>query len=112
MMHTPTLHPRFELLQTLLAQRILFLDGAMGTMIQRHTLTEADFRGQRFADWPQDIKGNTDVLVLTQPHIIADIHRQYLLAGADILETNSFNSTDLPRTCTSVRRVESPLVTM
>ena len=93
MMHTPTLHPRFELLQTLLAQRILFLDGAMGTMIQRHTLTEADFRGQRFADWPQDIKGNNDVLVLTQPHIIADIHRQYLLAGADILETNTFNAT-------------------
>ncbi len=77
----------------LLAERILFLDGAMGTMIQRHKLGEADYRGDRFADWPSDLKGNNDLLVLTQPHIIADIHRQYLEAGADIVETNTFNAT-------------------
>jgi 5-methyltetrahydrofolate--homocysteine methyltransferase len=77
----------------LLAERILFLDGAMGTMIQRHKLGEADYRGERFADWPSDLKGNNDLLVLTQPHIIADIHRQYLEAGADIVETNTFNAT-------------------
>ncbi len=77
----------------LLAERILFLDGAMGTMIQRHKLGETDYRGERFADWPSDLKGNNDLLVLTQPHIIADIHRQYLEAGADILETNTFNAT-------------------
>jgi 5-methyltetrahydrofolate--homocysteine methyltransferase len=77
----------------LLAKRILFLDGAMGTMIQRHKLGEADYRGERFADWPSDLKGNNDLLAITQPHIIADIHRQYLEAGADILETNTFNAT-------------------
>jgi len=77
----------------LLEQRILFLDGAMGTMIQRHKLGEADYRGERFANWPRDLKGNNDLLVLTRPQIIADIHRQYLDAGADILETNTFNST-------------------
>lgn len=77
----------------LLNQRILFLDGAMGTMIQRHKLEEADYRGERFADWPSDLKGNNDLLSLTQPHIIRDIHTQYLEAGADILETNTFNAT-------------------
>ena len=77
----------------LLAERILFLDGAMGTMIQRHKLGEADYRGERFTDWPSDLKGNNDLLALTQPHIIADIHRQYLEAGADIVETNTFNAT-------------------
>ena len=77
----------------LLGERILFLDGAMGTMIQRHQLEEADYRGERFADWPSDLKGNNDLLVLTQPHIIRDIHTQYLEAGADILETNTFNAT-------------------
>jgi 5-methyltetrahydrofolate--homocysteine methyltransferase len=76
-----------------LERRILFLDGAMGTMIQRHKLGEADYRGERFADWPRDLKGNNDLLVLTRPEIIADIHRQYLEAGADILETNTFNAT-------------------
>ncbi len=80
-------------LEELLRERILFLDGAMGTMIQRHKLGEADYRGERFADWPSDLKGNNDLLVLTQPQIIADIHRQYLDAGADILETNTFNAT-------------------
>jgi len=77
----------------LLDERILFLDGAMGTMIQRRQLEEADYRGERFADWPSDLKGNNDLLVLTQPHIIRDIHTQYLEAGADILETNTFNAT-------------------
>ena len=80
-------------LKTLLAERILLLDGAMGTMIQRHKLGEADYRGQRFADWPRDVRGNNDLLVLTQPDVIRDIHGQYLEAGADILETNSFNAT-------------------
>ena len=80
-------------IEQLLRERILFLDGAMGTMIQRHRLGEADYRGERFADWPSDLKGNNDLLVLTQPHIIADIHRQYLEAGADIIETNTFNAT-------------------
>ncbi len=69
------------------------LDGAMGTMIQRHKLTEEDYRGERFADWPSDVKGNNDLLVLTQPDIIRGIHEQYLEVGADILETNSFNAT-------------------
>ncbi|WP_419582685.1 homocysteine S-methyltransferase family protein, partial [Thiolapillus sp.] len=69
------------------------LDGAMGTMIQRHKLTEEDYRGERFRDWPSDVKGNNDLLALTQPDIIRGIHEQYLEAGADILETNSFNAT-------------------
>jgi 5-methyltetrahydrofolate--homocysteine methyltransferase len=77
----------------LLNERILFLDGAMGTMIQRHKLEEADYRGERFADWPSDLKGNNDLLSLTQPQIIRDIHAQYLDAGADIVETNTFNAT-------------------
>ena len=80
-------------LSALLAQRLLVLDGAMGTMIQRHGLQEADYRGTRFADHPHDLKGNNDLLVLTQPAIIAGIHRGYLEAGADILETCTFNST-------------------
>ena len=79
----------------LLKQRILILDGAMGTMIQRHKLGEAEYRGERFADWPSDLKGNNDLLVLTQPHIIRDIHTAYLEAGADILETNTFNATQV-----------------
>ena len=77
----------------LLRKRILFLDGAMGTMIQRHKLEEADYRGEKFADWPSDLKGNNDLLSLTQPAIIKDIHALYLEAGADIIETNTFNST-------------------
>ncbi|MDA9918812.1 methionine synthase [Porticoccaceae bacterium] len=76
-------------------QRILVLDGAMGTMIQRHTLEEAHFRGERFADWHTDLKGNNDLLSLTQPDIICDIHLAYLEAGADIIETNTFNSTQV-----------------
>jgi 5-methyltetrahydrofolate--homocysteine methyltransferase len=80
-------------LKELLTQRILIIDGAMGTMIQRHKLEEADYRGERFADWASDLKGNNDLLVLTQPDIIQGIHEAYLDAGADIIETNSFNGT-------------------
>src|ERR687885_573329 len=79
-------------IQDLLQQRILIIDGAMGTMIQRHKLTEADYRGERFKDWPSDLKGNNDLLCLTQPAIIKAIHKEYLAAGADIIETNTFNS--------------------
>ena len=75
-----------------LKERILIIDGAMGTMIQRHKLEEKDYRGERFKDWPSDLKGNNDLLCLTQPTIIEGIHRQYLDAGADIIETNTFNS--------------------
>ena len=80
-------------LRQLLKERILILDGAMGTMIQRHKLEEKDYRGERFADWHTDVQGNNDLLVLTQPKIIKDIHLAYLDAGADILETNTFNAT-------------------
>jgi 5-methyltetrahydrofolate--homocysteine methyltransferase len=74
------------------AERILIIDGAMGTMIQRHKLDEAGYRGARFKDWKRDVKGNNDLLVLTQPKIIQDIHEAYLEAGADIIETNTFNA--------------------
>ena len=80
-------------LSALLEQRLLVLDGAMGTMIQRHGLQEADYRGDRFKDHPHDVKGNNDLLVLTRPDVIGGIHRDYLAAGADILETCTFNST-------------------
>jgi 5-methyltetrahydrofolate--homocysteine methyltransferase len=80
-------------LNELLTRRILVLDGAMGTMIQGHELEEADFRGERFADWERDLQGNNDLLSLTRPGLIRDIHRQYLAAGADIVETNTFNAT-------------------
>ena len=82
-----------ETLDALLARRILVLDGAMGTMIQRHRLTDADFRGDRFRTHPRDLKGDNDLLVLTRPDVVSDIHHQYLQAGADIIETNTFNST-------------------
>ncbi|NMG53817.1 methionine synthase [Aromatoleum aromaticum] len=84
---------RTEELRTLLAQRILILDGAMGTMIQQHKLGEPDYRGERFRDHPKDLKGNNDLLVLTRPDVVAGIHRAYLDAGADIIETNTFNGT-------------------
>ncbi|MGD8937123.1 MAG: homocysteine S-methyltransferase family protein, partial [Thiogranum sp.] len=80
-------------LEQLLTERILILDGAMGTMIQRYKLDEAGYRGERFKDWPCDLKGNNDLLSLSQPQIIRDIHKAYLEAGADIIETNTFNST-------------------
>jgi 5-methyltetrahydrofolate--homocysteine methyltransferase len=75
-----------------LEKRILIIDGAMGTMIQRYKLAEADYRGERFKDWASDLKGNNDLLCLTQPQIIKEIHKQYLAAGADIIETNTFNA--------------------
>ena len=78
-----------------LEKRILIIDGAMGTMIQRHKLGEADYRGERFKDWHTDVKGNNDLLSLTQPDIVTGIHKEYLEAGADILETNTFSSTSI-----------------
>ena len=83
------------LIRGLLKERILFLDGAMGTMIQTYRLEEADYRGKRFSDWPSDLKGNNDLLALTQPEIISAIHTAYLEAGADILETNTFNANKI-----------------
>ena len=79
-------------IKSLLKERILIIDGAMGTMIQRYKLSGADYRGERFKDWASDIKGNNDLLCLTQPHIIKAIHKEYLAAGANIIETNTFNS--------------------
>ena len=79
-------------IKSLLNEHILVIDGAMGTMIQRYKLTEADYRGERFKDWPSDLKGNNDLLCLTQPQIIKAIHKEYLAAGANIIETNTFNS--------------------
>ncbi|MDB5263069.1 MAG: methionine synthase, partial [Adhaeribacter sp.] len=76
-------------------KRILVLDGAMGTMIQQYKLEEADYRGERFKDYPSDLKGNNDLLSLTQPHIIKEIHSQYFEAGADIAETNTFSATTI-----------------
>jgi 5-methyltetrahydrofolate--homocysteine methyltransferase len=94
MEHAPTpLRPDCSpLLRDLLARRILVIDGAMGTMVQGYKLGEADYRGARFAGWGQDLKGNNDLLVLTQPGVIREIHGKYLAAGADIIETNSFNA--------------------
>lgn len=88
-----TREQRITQLKAALEKRILILDGAMGTMIQRHKLDETAYRGERFADWASDLKGNNDLLAITQPEIIQSIHEDYLNAGADILETNTFNST-------------------
>ena len=82
------MHP----LQQLLSKQIVLIDGAMGTMIQRHNLQEADYRGTQFANWPSDVKGNNDLLSMTQPDIITNIHLQYLEAGANIIETNTFSA--------------------
>jgi 5-methyltetrahydrofolate--homocysteine methyltransferase len=84
-----------ETLNSIAKQRILILDGAMGTMIQRYKLSEADYRGEQYKDWPVDLKGNNDLLSITQPDIIASIHAEYLAAGADIIETNTFNATTI-----------------
>jgi 5-methyltetrahydrofolate--homocysteine methyltransferase len=84
-----------EPLQALLREKILLLDGAMGTMIQRARLAEEDYRGARFRDWPRELRGNNDLLSLTQPRLVRDIHAQYLQAGADVIETNTFNSTSI-----------------
>lgn len=82
-------------IETLVRERILVLDGAMGTMIQQYNLTEEDFRGERFVQIPGQLKGNNDILCLTRPDVIQDIHRKYLVAGADIIETNTFSSTSV-----------------
>ena len=86
------IHP----LELLMQERIVILDGAMGTMIQRYKLGEADYRGERFASHPKDLKGNNDLLCITRPDVVEEIHFQYLQAGADIIETNTFNSTSIP----------------
>ena len=83
----------FDRLDAAASARILVMDGAMGTMIQREGLTEADFRGSQYADWPSDLKGNNEILCVTQPEIIEKIHDEFLAAGADIIETNTFNCT-------------------
>ncbi|MEI8255855.1 MAG: homocysteine S-methyltransferase family protein, partial [Deltaproteobacteria bacterium] len=83
------------ILRNLLSRRVLVLDGAMGTMIQRHKLGEADYRGTRFKDHPHEIKGNNDLLVLTRPDVITSIHEEYLAAGADLIETNTFSSNSV-----------------
>src|ERR1700752_5475556 len=82
-------------LESLLRQRIVIIDGAMGTMIQSHKRDEAAYRGQRFRDCHRDVKGNNDLLILTQPKAIEDIHAEYLRAGADIVATNTFSSTSI-----------------
>jgi 5-methyltetrahydrofolate--homocysteine methyltransferase len=82
-------------IKEVLKERILILDGAMGTMLQRHKFTEEDFRGERFKDWEHPLQGNNDLLSLTQPEAIADVHRQYFAAGADIVETNTFSGTTI-----------------
>ena len=87
-----TRHPSFNELTDAMTRQILVLDGAMGTMIQGYRLEETDFRGERFADWAVDLKGNNDLLSLTRPDVIAAIHRDYLAAGANIIETNTFNA--------------------
>jgi 5-methyltetrahydrofolate--homocysteine methyltransferase len=84
---------RIREFRRLLDERVLVLDGAMGTVIQSYRLTEADYRGERLRDWPKDLKGNNDLLVLTRPEVIGEIHRRYLEAGADIIETNTFNAS-------------------
>src|SRR5215471_20335325 len=83
---------KIQQVEKLLRERIVILDGAMGTMIQAHKLDEGAFRGERFKDWPRDLKGLNDLLNLTQPSLIEEIHRQYLEAGADVIETNTFNA--------------------
>jgi len=88
-------YTRAAALPAILQQRIVIIDGAMGTMIQRHKLGEADFRGTRFASHPKDLKGNNDLLVLTRPDLIRQIHEQYLAAGADMVETNTFGATSI-----------------
>src|SRR5882672_903362 len=88
-------YTRAQALPEILKQRIVILDGAMGTMIQRYKLGEADFRGERFRDHPKDLKGNNDLLQLTRPDVVREIHEQYLAAGADIIETNTFGATSV-----------------
>ena len=92
----PDLRPdATDVLAGILRERILLLDGAMGTLIQGFQPGEKEFRGERFADWDRDVKGNSDLLNLTQPEMIRSIHRQYLEAGADLVETNTFTATSI-----------------
>ncbi|MGH8804736.1 MAG: homocysteine S-methyltransferase family protein, partial [Polaromonas sp.] len=91
MKQTP--YTRGQQLPAILAQRIAILDGAMGTMIQRFKLSEAQYRGERFKDFHKDVKGNNELLSLTRPDVIQDIHEGYLAAGADLIETNTFGAT-------------------
>src|SRR5688572_23161370 len=88
-------HERAQRVRALFAERIVILDSAMGTMIQRRKLDEAAFRGERFKSWPRDLKGCNDLLVITQPQVIEEIHRAYLQAGADIVATNTFNANSM-----------------
>src|SRR5262245_52376607 len=88
-------YTRGAALPALLKQRIVMIEGAMGTMIQQHKLTESDFRGERFKDHGKDLKGNNDLLVLTRPDVIQGIHESYLQAGADLIETNTFGATSI-----------------
>ena len=97
-------------LAELLANRIAILDGAMGTMIQGYGLEEADYRGERFANHPCDLKGNNDLLSITQPKIIRDIHSAYLVAGADIVETNTFNSTTIAQADYQLESIATSLI--
>ena len=90
-----TREARVAALHEAMRERILVLDGSWGVLIQGYGLSEADYRGERFKDWPQDLKGNNDLLILTRPDIISDIHRAYLVAGADITSTNTFTSTSI-----------------
>ena len=90
--HLPE-HPAAASLRRLLAERLVYLDGAMGTTIQTYRLPPADFRGERFADHPADLAGNNDILCLTRPDLIEEIHYRFLVAGADVVETNSFGMT-------------------
>ena len=91
----PITYTRGQQLPTILEHRIAILDGAMGTMIQRFKLNEAQYRGQRFKDFHKDVKGNNELLSLTRPDVISDIHEKYLAAGADMIETNTFGATTI-----------------
>ena len=91
----PLNYTRAQALPAILAERIAILDGAMGTMIQRFKLSEADYRGERFKDFPKDVKGNNELLSITRPDVIRDIHEGYLAAGADLIETNTFGATTI-----------------
>ena len=94
-MSTGPFGPRIAALVEQLGKRIVVIDGAMGTMVQSRKLVEADYRGDRFLDHPKDLKGNNDLLNITRPEVVEAIHREYLVAGADIIETNTFNSTSI-----------------
>ncbi|MBA8870270.1 5-methyltetrahydrofolate--homocysteine methyltransferase [Pantoea agglomerans] len=104
-----TVSNKIDALKQQLAQRIMVLDGGMGTMIQSYKLEEEDYRGSRFADWPCDLKGNNDLLVLSKPAVIREIHDAYLAAGADILETNTFNATSIAMSDYQMERLSAEI---